>query len=136
MRGSRRRPALLFSAAGAAAVAALAAILVAWFALIAGGLPSLTCGPVASDPDGDTHPIPSELVPIFNTVAVRYQLGTAGPVILAALTKVESDFGRHLGPSNAGAVGWTQFMPGTWHRYGTDGNGDGVASPYDAVDAI
>src|SRR4051794_4072568 len=133
----RRRRAVVFAVAGGgAAVAAMAAALVAWFAIIAGGLPSISCGSAVSQPLHGGQPIPSELVPIFNTAAVRYQLGAAGPAILAALTKVESDFGRRLGPSTAGAVGWTQFMPDTWDRYGTDANGDGVASPNDAEDAI
>lgn len=34
--------------------------------------------------------------------------------ILAAISKVESGFGANMGPSSAGAVGYCQFMPGTW----------------------
>src|SRR4051794_14940219 len=133
----RRRRALVFAGAGGAVViAANAVVLVAWFAIVAGGLPSVSCGTASDEPAGNDQRIPSELVPIFNAAAARYQLGAAGPMILAALTKVESDFGRHLGPSSAGAVGWTQFLPETWDRYGTDADGDGVASPYDAQDAI
>jgi len=56
--------------------------------------------------------------------------------ILAAITKVESGFGCNQGPSSAGAVGWTQFMPSTWDRWGTDADGDGVADPHNAVDAV
>ena len=37
--------------------------------------------------------------------------------VLAAINKVESDFGRNMGPSSAGAVGWMQFMPATWLEY-------------------
>jgi membrane-bound lytic murein transglycosylase B len=33
------------------------------------------------------------------------------------------------------AVGAMQFLPGTWERYGTDGNGDGVRDPYQLDDA-
>src|SRR5581483_197379 len=36
--------------------------------------------------------------------------------VLAAINKVESNFGRNMGPSSAGAVGWMQFMPSTWAR--------------------
>jgi murein DD-endopeptidase MepM/ murein hydrolase activator NlpD len=56
--------------------------------------------------------------------------------VLAAINKVESDFGRNMGPSSAGAVGWMQFMPATWLEYGIDASGDGVADPWNAADAI
>jgi cell wall-associated NlpC family hydrolase len=56
--------------------------------------------------------------------------------VLAAINKVETGFGRNLGPSSAGAVGWMQFMPSTWARWGIDANGDGVADPDNPTDAI
>jgi murein DD-endopeptidase MepM/ murein hydrolase activator NlpD len=56
--------------------------------------------------------------------------------VLAAINKVESNFGRNMGPSSAGAIGWMQFMPSTWDRWGVDANGDGVADPWNAEDAI
>jgi len=56
--------------------------------------------------------------------------------VLASINKIESNFGRNMGPSSAGAVGWMQFMPDTWLRWGTDGNGDGLADPWDPEDAI
>ena len=36
--------------------------------------------------------------------------------VLAAINKIESNFGENMGPSSAGAVGWMQFMPSTWLR--------------------
>jgi murein DD-endopeptidase MepM/ murein hydrolase activator NlpD len=56
--------------------------------------------------------------------------------VLAAINKVESNFGRNMGPSSAGAVGWMQFMPSTWLRWGVDANGDGVADPWNPTDAV
>ena len=56
--------------------------------------------------------------------------------LLGAINKVESNFGLNMGPSSAGAVGWMQFMPSTWLRWGTDADGDGVADPWDPEDAI
>jgi cell wall-associated NlpC family hydrolase len=56
--------------------------------------------------------------------------------VLAAINKVETNFGANLGPSSAGAVGWMQFMPSTWARWGIDANGDGVADPDNPTDAI
>ncbi len=58
------------------------------------------------------------------------------PSIIAAISEVESGHGCNMGPSSAGAIGWTQFMPATWRAWGMDANGDGQASPYDSVDAL
>jgi len=56
--------------------------------------------------------------------------------VLGAINKIESNFGRNMGPSSAGALGWMQFMPSTWMRWGTDADGDGVANPWDPEDGI
>jgi len=56
--------------------------------------------------------------------------------VLGAINKVETNFGANLGPSSAGAVGWMQFMPSTWARWGIDANGDGRADPDSPADAI
>lgn len=56
--------------------------------------------------------------------------------VLASINQVESALGRNMGPSSAGAIGWMQFMPATWLRWGVDANHDGVADPWNAEDAI
>jgi murein DD-endopeptidase MepM/ murein hydrolase activator NlpD len=56
--------------------------------------------------------------------------------VLAAINKIESNFGRNMGPSSAGAVGWMQFIPDTWQRWGLDASGDGIANPWDPEDAV
>jgi murein DD-endopeptidase MepM/ murein hydrolase activator NlpD len=56
--------------------------------------------------------------------------------VLAAIDKIESNFGQNMGPSSAGAIGWMQFMPDTWLRWGFDADGNGVADPWNAADAI
>ena len=56
--------------------------------------------------------------------------------MLASINKIESNFGQNMGPSSAGAVGWMQFMPSTWLRWGVDADGDGIADPWNATDAI
>jgi cell wall-associated NlpC family hydrolase len=56
--------------------------------------------------------------------------------LLAAINEVESAFGSNMGPSYAGAVGWMQFMPSTWDRWGADASGDGVADPWNPTDAV
>jgi murein DD-endopeptidase MepM/ murein hydrolase activator NlpD len=56
--------------------------------------------------------------------------------VLAAINKIESNFGQNMGPSSAGAVGWMQFMPDTWLRWGVDADGNGIADPWNSADAI
>jgi murein DD-endopeptidase MepM/ murein hydrolase activator NlpD len=56
--------------------------------------------------------------------------------VLGAINKIESNFGQNMGPSSAGAVGWMQFMPSTWERWGMDADGDGIANPWDPEDAV
>jgi murein DD-endopeptidase MepM/ murein hydrolase activator NlpD len=56
--------------------------------------------------------------------------------VLASINKIESNFGRNMGPSSAGAIGWMQFMPSTWERWGVDADGDGIANPWSAEEAI
>ncbi|MFL5908111.1 MAG: lytic murein transglycosylase [Solirubrobacterales bacterium] len=85
------------------------------------------CGPVS---------VPTFLPPIYQAAAQAYDLGPAGPSILAAINEIESGFGMNLGPSSAGAVGWMQFMPSTWAAYGVDANGDGTEDPNNPNDAI
>jgi Transglycosylase SLT domain len=85
------------------------------------------CGPVA---------VPAFLPPIYQAASQAYDLGPAGPSILAAINEIESGFGQNLGPSSAGAVGWMQFMPATWAAYGVDADGDGDKDPNEPNDAI
>ena len=73
------------------------------------------------------------LVPIWRAAGNAYGIPWE---VLGAINKVETDFGRNLGPSSAGAIGWMQFMPSTWARWGIDANGDGVADPNNPTDAI
>jgi murein DD-endopeptidase MepM/ murein hydrolase activator NlpD len=74
-----------------------------------------------------------ELRPIWERAGAAYAVPWQ---VLAAINKIESNFGANMGPSSAGAVGWMQFMPDTWLRWGLDADGDGVADPWDAEDAI
>jgi Transglycosylase SLT domain len=80
--------------------------------------------------------VPTGLAPIYESASRAYQLGPAGPEILAAINEIESAFGANMGPSSAGAIGWMQFMPATWAVYGMDADGDGIRNPWDPEDAI
>ncbi|MGH3041761.1 MAG: peptidoglycan DD-metalloendopeptidase family protein [Gaiellaceae bacterium] len=56
--------------------------------------------------------------------------------VLGAINKIESGYGRNMGPSSAGALGWMQFIPSTWMRWGMDADGDRIANPWDPEDAV
>jgi hypothetical protein len=82
------------------------------------------------------------VAPCSGSAALRHTWQTAAKSfglrwqVLAAITQVESGLGCNMGPSSAGAIGWTQFMPATWKAWGMDANGDGKANAYNSVDAI
>jgi Transglycosylase SLT domain/Peptidase family M23 len=81
----------------------------------------------------DKFRIPPFLLPIYQAAGMQYGVRWE---ILAAINEIETDYGRNLNISSAGAVGWMQFMPPTWDMYGVDANGDGVKDPFNPVDAI
>jgi murein DD-endopeptidase MepM/ murein hydrolase activator NlpD len=81
----------------------------------------------------DSFRIPPFLLPIYQAAGIQYDVPWQ---VLAAINEIETDYGRNLSVSSAGAVGWMQFLPSTWKTWGVDANGDGVADPYNPVDAI
>jgi hypothetical protein len=81
----------------------------------------------------DSFRIPPFLLPIYQAAGIQYDVPWQ---VLAAVNEIETDYGRNLSVSTAGAVGWMQFLPSTWKEWGVDANGDGVADPYNPVDAI
>ena len=81
----------------------------------------------------DEFRIPPFLLPIYQAAGMQYGVQWE---ILAAINEIETDYGRNLNVSSAGAQGWMQFMPATWADYGVDGNRDGRKDPYNPVDAI
>jgi hypothetical protein len=81
----------------------------------------------------DKFRIPPFLLPIYQAAGVQYGIRWE---VLAGINEIETDYGRNLNVSSAGALGWMQFMPATWAMYGTDANHDGKRDPYNPVDAI
>ena len=53
----------------------------------------------------------------YIAAAATYRLGPDGYAYLAAINKVETEFGTDLAVSSAGAIGWMQFEPGTFAQY-------------------
>ena len=81
----------------------------------------------------DKFRIPPFLLPIYQAAGIQYGVRWE---VLAAINEIETDYGRNLNVSSAGAVGWMQFLPSTWRTYGVDANSDNVRDPYNPVDAI
>jgi hypothetical protein len=81
----------------------------------------------------DKFKIPPFLLPIYQAAGMQYGIQWQ---VLAGINEIETDYGRNLNVSSAGALGWMQFMPATWKQYGVDANGDGLKDPYNPVDAI
>jgi hypothetical protein len=81
----------------------------------------------------DKFRIPPFLLPIYQAAGTQYGVKWE---LLAAINEIETDYGRNLSVSSAGALGWMQFMPASWETYGVDANHDGVKDPDNPVDAI
>jgi hypothetical protein len=77
--------------------------------------------------------IPPFLLSIYQAAGTAYGIPWQ---VLAAINEVETDYGRDLSVSSAGAEGWMQFLPAEWAQYGVDANGDGYKDPYNPADAI
>ncbi len=101
--------------------------------------PTTTIAPFGPAPIGvpnfviNSFEIPPFLLPIYQACGTEYGIPWE---VLAAINKIETDFGKNLNVSSAGAVGWMQFLPSSWEMYGLDANGDGRKDPYNPVDAI
>ena len=81
----------------------------------------------------DSFQIPPFLLPIYQAAGIEYDVPWQ---VLAAINEIETDYGRNLNVSTAGAVGWMQFLPSTWKTWGVDANHDGRKDPFNPVDAI
>jgi hypothetical protein len=98
-------------------------------------LPSTLAGSLSGVPSFfiDSFSIPPFLLPIYQAAGAAYGIPWQ---VLAAINEVETDYGRDLNVSTAGAEGWMQFLPSTWGQYGVDVNKDGFEDPYNPADAI
>jgi membrane-bound lytic murein transglycosylase B len=111
-----------------------AALLLLLIAVIAGAADGITgqqasactAQPAASSAAAS---IPKGYLASFKAAGTKYGIPWD---VLAAIGKVESDFGANDGPSSAGALGPMQFKPSTWALYGDGGN---IMDPADAIPA-
>jgi len=98
--------------------------------------PGLRTWDVLSVPPGFVDPtslmrdgvdIPSDQLSVM--LRVGHETGIPWQ-IFGALAKIESDLGRNMSTSSAGAIGYGQFLPWVWGVYGEGGD------PYDFRDVI
>jgi murein DD-endopeptidase MepM/ murein hydrolase activator NlpD len=76
---------------------------------------------------------PAFLIPIYKAAGRHYHIPWQ---ILAAINAIETDYGRNVSTSSAGAVGFMQFEPATFMQYGVAADGRSTPNPYNARDAI
>ncbi len=98
-------------------------------------LPGALGTPISGIPDFfiESFRIPPFLLPIYQAAGTAYDIPWQ---VLAAINEVETDYGRDLNLSSAGAEGWMQFLPSSWAQYGVDATGAGYEDPYNPADAI
>jgi len=80
--------------------------------------------------------IPAAYMRAFEDAAGRYELGRRGVWALAAVARLESNFGRGMTKRELRHAGPLGLQPDEWRRYAVDGNEDGRirhASPADSA---
>jgi len=85
---------------------------------------------------GRREEIPGEYVTAFEDAAARYELGRGGVWALAAVGRLESDFGEGMGKKQLRKSGPLGLDSTEWNHYAVDGDGDGRvrhASPADSA---
>lgn len=123
-------------AAVAAGLAAVGGVLVVAPTFLVGGVALAAMGDSTANPAGGalaTEMVPPEYVAFIQEAATRCE-AVSGP-LLAAQIQAESGW-NPTARSPVGAMGISQFMPGTWQTWGKDYDGDGHADPLSPADAI
>jgi Transglycosylase SLT domain len=69
--------------------------------------------------------IPAEYLNAFENAAARYDLGRRGVWALAAVARLESDFGRGMSKAELHRHGALGLVGSEWGDYAVDGDGDG-----------
>jgi hypothetical protein len=79
--------------------------------------------------------IPHEYLRAFEDAAARYELGKRGVWALAAVARLESNFGRGMGKKQLRDEGPLGLDQTEWATYAVDGDGDGRIRHADPVDS-
>jgi cell wall-associated NlpC family hydrolase len=79
--------------------------------------------------------IPAGYLSAFERAAARYELGRSGVWALAAVARLESNFGRGMTAHELHHAGPLGLEPSEWQRYAVDGNEDGHIRHGDPADS-
>jgi len=79
--------------------------------------------------------VPAEYLGAFESAAARYDLGQRGVWALAAVARLESDFGRGMSKRELNHAGPLGLEPSEWRRYAVDGDEDGRIRHSDPADS-
>ncbi len=91
----------------------------------------LHCEPTRAWKNG----IPAAYLSAFEDAAARYQLGKRGVWALAAIARLESNFGRGMNEVQLGEQGPLGLDETEWRKYAVDGDGDGRIRHADPADS-
>ena len=94
-------------------------------------LQGLSCEPAADLRDE----IPDAYMEAFEAAASRYELGERGVWTLAAVARLESNFGRGMSKEELRERGPLGLEPSEWSAYAVDGNEDGHVHRGDPADS-
>jgi soluble lytic murein transglycosylase-like protein len=94
-------------------------------------IPVLTC---EAAPDWKQR-IPEEYLQAFEQAAARYELGKRGVWTLAAISRLESSFGRGMSKRQLRIEGALGLDHMEWNRYAVDGDNDGRVRHGDIADS-
>jgi Transglycosylase SLT domain len=79
--------------------------------------------------------IPAQYLNAFEKAAARYELGRRGVWALAAVARLESDFGRGMSKAELEQHGALGLVGSEWGDYAVDGDGDGRIRREDPADS-
>jgi membrane-bound lytic murein transglycosylase B len=79
--------------------------------------------------------IPADYLAAFEDAAARYELGQRGVWALAAVARLESNFGRGMGAKQMRERGPLGLEPSEWSQYAVDGDEDGHIHRADPADS-
>ncbi|MGA8745255.1 MAG: lytic murein transglycosylase [Solirubrobacterales bacterium] len=81
------------------------------------------------------HEIPATYLSAFENAAARYDLGRRGVWALAAIARLESNFGRGMDRRELNQAGPLGLEPSEWRQYAVDGDGNGRIRHSDPADS-